>query len=505
MKKNVLLTILDGWGLGKPDKYNAIDNANTPNIDKLTKQYLNGKLYSHGKYVGLPNNNPGTSETNHITIGTGKIIKQPLSIINESIKSKKFFTNEVLINLISTSNTQKSDIHLAGILSDGGVHSHIDHLFAILETLRINKFKNTAYIHIFTDGRDTPPISAESYLSKLQLYVNKYSFVKIATLQGRTFLDRSNNLDKTVTAFNLIFNNEGEFYQSWDKALQESYKLLKNNKNDQFHKQYTFLQDSDTRRVENFVLYNFRADRIMQLLTYIEKQQKDTASYTMFSPNNDLNVIPIFNSDNHLTSLSDIISENNLTQYHIAESEKFKHVTYYINGKDESPNMEETWQQITSNKTISPHYHLEPSMRCYDITQRIIDKIEENETNFIVSNYAQTDMVGHTGKYEAAVVAAEATDYCIGLLYEKLSINLDEWVWIITADHGNSEEMWDYQNNQPHTQHTLNQVPIIIVASSTDKQGSIAYTGELTQIAPTILNALGIKHPDFKGRRSFLE
>lgn len=499
MNKKVLLTILDGWGLGKPDKFNAIDNAKTPNFDRLKNDYYFQEVYTFGEHVGLPNDNFGTSEANHLAIGTGQISKQSLAEINGYIQDKTFFSNDRLIDIINHCNKNESNIHLAGIVSDGGVHSHINHLFAILETLRINNFGQTAYVHVFTDGRDTPPVSAQQYLEKLQNYVDRYPFVKIASLQGRFYLDRDKDYSKTKKAYDLIFKNQGTYISDWKSALDYSYEVISDNLNDQYHSQYKFYKDLVISDLDAFILFNFRSDRILQILEYVEQYSPNVISATMYTPDSRLKVISLFDRDVKLTSLSEVLSKNGKSQFHIAETEKYAHVTYYFDGRKEEPSPNETWQLIESNKTVKPYYNYEPSMRAFEITKEVIAKIDEDTTDFIMVNFAETDMVGHTGKYEAALIAAEATDYCLGLIYEKLKDRLDDWTWIITADHGNSEEMWDYKNNQPHTQHTFNNAPIILVSEATADMQHSTETGELTQIAPTILKIFGIESlPEMK-------
>ena len=495
MSKKVLLTILDGWGLGKTDKFNAIDNAQTPNFDKLKTNYFFKELYTFGEHVGLPNDNFGTSETNHLAIGTGQITLQPLLEINQSIQDKTFFANQRIIDIVNRCNQNESNIHLAGILSDGGVHSHINHLFAILETLRVNNFGQIAYIHVFTDGRDTPPVSAKTYLEKLQNYADRYSFVKIATLQGRYYLDRDKDYAKTKNAYDLIFNNQGTYLNNWQMALDYSYEVIKDNLNDQYHAQYKFIRDIDITNLDAFILFNFRADRIVQLLEYIEQNSPEVFTATMYSPDSRLKTLSIFDRDSKLISLADILSSNGKIQSHIAETEKYAHVTYYFDGRNEQPNTNETWQLIESNKTVKPFYNFEPSMRAFDVTKEILARLEDDTDDFIMVNFAETDMVGHTGRYEAALIAAEATDYCLGLIYERIKDKLDTWTWIITADHGNSEEMWDYKNNQPHTQHTFNNSPLIIISTDTEGVPKSDEIGELTQIAPTILKLMLIDIP----------
>jgi len=489
-KKKVVMVIMDGWGIAKPDKFNAIDNAKTPNIDKLTKEFPNTRLKSDGEAVGLPEGQFGTSEVNHMTIGAGRVIFQDLPKISKSIKEKNFFKNLSFLNAIENCKKNNSNIHLVGLLSDGGIHMTIEHVFAFLELLNQEKFKQNIYFHIFTDGRDTPPQSATTYLSALEDQIANFKDLKIsiATIQGRVFLDRDRDWNKTGKAVDLIVDGKGQKAESWQEIINFEY----NQKvNDEFFPQYVLDTNAKIEANDSIVFTHYRTDRLYQLVKGImDRKINGLHLVTLINISEEFEGIDIaFPRDKIEGTLAEAISNAGLKQLHITETEKFPHLTFFLNGEREKEMPKEEWKMLQSNRYVKPFYNFEPSMRNFDITMGIIAGIEGGD-DFIISNLSSADMVGHTGNYEAAIISAESVDYCIGKIYEALQDRLDEYALIITADHGNSDMMWDYENNQPHTQHTTSPVPFILVTNGNFK---LDRSESLADVAPTILDLMGIK------------
>ncbi|MCA9386244.1 2,3-bisphosphoglycerate-independent phosphoglycerate mutase [Candidatus Dojkabacteria bacterium] len=492
MNKKAILLILDGWGMAKPDKFNAIDNAKTPNFDFLRNTYAYTELKAHGEFVGLPEGQMGTSEVNHLAIGTGRILQQTLPLINSMVENNGFAQNEQIKNLVQHVIKNESALHLVGIVSDGGVHYHMNHLFAFLKFLQGIEFKQEVYIHVFADGRDTPPKSIEGYLEELEKQIESCGIGNIASFQGRVYLDRDRDWDKTEKAFQLIKNLEGEKMQNWRDALNKSYEEEKV-ENDQYHKQYFFEGAKGVEEGDALFIWGFRTDRQFQILKRILDEKIKNFRLTSFiNPSKDFDFDPIFPENVVEKTLAELVDTQSKKQLHITETEKYTHLTYFFNGRREVEFSQEAWELLQSNRYVKPDYNFEPSMRAFNITKEITESIENDTYDLIVANYPNTDMVGHTGNYEAAVIAAESVDYCLGKIYEALKDRLDEYTLFITADHGNSDEMWDYEANQPHSQHTLNPVPFITV---TNEDVEITNADLLDGIAPTILSFMGIEVP----------
>lgn len=500
-KKKVVLLILDGWGIAPKDKFNAIDNARTPNFDRLVRDYPNTLLRSDGEFVGLPEGQFGTSEINHLTIGSGRVIWQELPKINNSIEDNTFFSNKTFLSTLGHIEKNNSALHLLGIVSDGGVHSHINHLFAILDFLEMHGCKQKIYIHVFADGRDVAPKSIEKYMKKLDAKLKKSKIkVKIVTLQGRVFLDRDREWERTEKAFQLIANAKGKSFKDWKAVVNFEYN--KGNK-DEFFEQYSFDKKVKLKANDAILCFHYRTDRQYQILKRILDEKLPNLKVASFVRASEefKNVEVIFPREEVSQTLAEVISKNGLKQLHVTETEKFPHLTFFLNGERESEFPHETWKLFESNRFVKPKYDFEPSMRNFQIAERIMEAIEHDEFDFIVSNFSSADMVGHTGNYEAAVVSAESVDYCLGKIYEVLENKSDEYALIVTADHGNSEIMWDYENNQPHTQHTLSKVPFILVSNIKTK---LKRSESLSDIAPTVFDLMGIAKPNVMTGESLL-
>lgn len=498
LQKKVILTILDGWGIGPEDKYNAIENARTPEVDRLIREYPNTQVNSDGLSVGLPEGSPGTSEVNHMTIGAGRVIMQDLPRINEAIKDLTFFNNEVINKTIEHAIENNSNLHLIGVVSKGGIHSHVDHLVAILKLCSTKNFSRV-YIHAFTDGRDTPPRDAQSDLEYLQEKIDEIGVGTIATVQGRFWLDRDRDWAKTEKAFQLIRTGQGIEVKDFEQAIQYGYQ---NYETCEYFEQYIVDKKGLLNDNDSMFFFHFRTDRMYQLTKRIlDEKLKNIYLGTFTSSSDDFEDHEAFPRADLNNTLADTLSAHKKRQLHITETEKFPHVTYFLNGENEHELPGEDWSLIQSNRMVKPKYNFEPSMRAFDITNQVIDAIKQDKYDFIVINYPNTDMVGHTGHYNAAVIAAEAVDYCVGKIYDTIKDKLDEYVLIVTADHGNSEEMWDYKNNQPHTRHTTNKVPLILVS---DLDAKLKIGCGLNDLAPTILELIGVELPEAMTGKSMI-
>lgn len=499
LNKKVILLILDGWGLGKKDKFNAIDNANTPNFDRLVREYPNVQLRADGPYVGLPEGQFGTSEINHQAIGAGRITLQDLPRINTAIENGEFFTNPFLLDIIEHVKQNNSALHLVGIISDGKVHSDLEHLITLIKMARKEGVKKL-FIHAFTDGRDTPPQSAEEYFNHIQPHLTGFEQVAFATMQGRFWLDRDRDWEKTSKAIDLITKGKGQKVTDWQAAINFSY----NQKiKDEFFEQFVIDETGLIKENDGVIFTHYRTDRIFQIIKALLAEKLENLKVATFiEVSEDFKVSIAFPRPVIKHTLAETLAEADKTQFHLTETEKYTHLTFFFNGGREKEYKGEEWQLVQSNRFVKPFYNLEPTMQSFAITKEIIKKIEENKTDFMVVNFASPDMVGHTGKYEAAVISAEAVDHCLGKIYEALSDKLDDYVLLVTADHGNSEEMWDYESDQPHTQHTTNPVPFILVSNL---KAVLHRRDSLQDIAPTILELMGVKKPELMTGESLLD
>ncbi|MCA9381554.1 2,3-bisphosphoglycerate-independent phosphoglycerate mutase [Candidatus Dojkabacteria bacterium] len=492
MNKKVVMLILDGWGLGKEDEFNAIANAKTPNFDKLVKDYPNIRLKSDGPAVGLPEGQFGTSEINHQVIGAGTVILQDLPRISKYIEEGSFFNNKGLVEACNHAKKNNSAVQLVGIVSDGNVHASMEHLQACIDLVAREGVENI-YIHAFTDGRDTPPKSAKKYLDQVEKSLKKHKFNKasISTMQGRFYLDRDRDWDKTEKAVNLIFEGRGGNYKSYETVINDNYY---HNNTDEYFEQYVLDEEGIIGKKDSIIFFHFRTDRMYQLAQRISQRVTKNNYMVSFTSYSDDFKFPVAFPREYIShTLASTVSEAKKSQLHITETEKFAHLTFFMNAGKEEEYPYEDWKMLQSNRYVKPYYNFEPSMRAFDITDQIVDHIEKDSYDFIVVNYPNTDMVGHTGNYEAAVIAAESVDYCLGKVYAAIKEKLDDYVLIVTADHGNSDVMWDYESEQPHTQHTTNPVPFILV---TDIKCKLDRKESLEDIAPTILDLMGIEKPE---------
>lgn len=490
MKKPIVLCILDGCGIRKETDGNAFKNANKPTFDYLWNKYPHTILEASGEAVGLPAGQMGNSEVGHMNIGAGRIVYQPLEVINKAVDKEELNTNQELLNLISHIKSNNSTLHIMGLLSDGGVHSHINHLLKIIDILKENNI-NKIYYHIFLDGRDVNPKSAIKYINILEQKINELNIGKIATISGRYYaMDRDNNYDRLKKAYDAIVYGIGNTYSNPKELLDYSYK---NNITDEFIEpaiiNKTTINDNDA-----ILTFNFRPDRLREIFTSLTnpkecpmktKELNNIYALSMMPITNTVKAHHMFDHQNLTNTLGGFIYKNNLSQLRIAETEKYAHVTYFFDGGYEKNYPKMNKILIPSPKVAT--YDLKPEMSAKEITDKLIEELDKDIYDVVILNYANGDMVGHTGNYEAAVKAVEYLDTCLKQLYEK--IKLLNGTLIITADHGNCDIMWD-KNKIPVTSHTTNPVPLIIT-----KEGLTLNKGILADIAPTIISLLNLEKP----------
>ena len=490
--KKVLLCVLDGVGLSKIKDGNALINANKPNIDYLMKEYPNKGINASGTFVGLPDGQMGNSEVGHLTIGAGRIIYQSLELINRAIKDESFYSNESFLNAIRHAKENNSKLHIMGLLSDGGVHSHINHIKALLKLCKKEDFSNV-YFHIFTDGRDTFKESSISYIDDLNNEINELGIGKICTISGRYYaMDRDKRWDRLKKCYDVIVNNTGNKCDDYKKYITDSYEK---GITDEFIEPVIIDESGKIEDNDSIIWANFRPDRAIQILRSLVDPNFDGFDRkifnnlyltTMMYVSDDVKSDIAFKKEIIDNTLGIYLSKLGKKQLRIAETEKYAHVTYFFDGgRDLDLNLCDR-VLISSPKVAT--YDLKPEMSAREITSNLLEKMGNNY-DFIFLNFANGDMVGHTGNYDMTKKAIETIDEMIGKLYKKCME--DEYLFIITADHGNAEEMID-ENGNVVTSHTTNLVPFIV----TDKNLNIDNVNKLSDIAPFVLNYMNLNLPD---------
>lgn len=491
----VTLIILDGFGLSKKTFGNAILSAGTPHLDKLKDRYFYTTLKASGEAVGLPKGQMGNSEVGHLTIGSGRVILQDLMMIDEEIKNKNFFKNQALLKAIDHAKTHNSALHIMGLLSDGGVHSHINHLFAILDLAK-EKGLEKVYIHAFTDGRDTPYNSAQKYVEMLNEKIKNTPF-KLASISGRVYaMDREKRFERLEKAYKTLVFGENFIQKNVYEALKDSYKK---GIFDEFIQPILLEKDGVIKDNDSVIFFNFRSDRARELTdAFTNKKFKhfQTKAFKnlLFSPMElyseeftNLNVI--YPPEKIENNLSAVISNHGLKQFHIAETTKYAHVTFFFNGGIEKAYKGEDRKLIESIDTQDFSYY--PKMKAIEITEETLDAIASNKYDFILVNYSNPDMVGHTGNFEATKNAISCVEKCAYSL--ALATLMAGGDCIITADHGNAEFMIDEKGNKV-TSHTTNPVPLYLV-SDKYKKVHLKKNMSIANIAPTVLKLLNIETP----------
>ena len=490
--KKVLLCVLDGVGLSKIKDGNALINANKPNIDYLMKEYPNKGINASGTFVGLPDGQMGNSEVGHLTIGAGRIIYQSLELINRAIKDESFYSNESFLNAIRHAKENNSKLHIMGLLSDGGVHSHINHIKSLLKLCKKEDFSNV-YFHIFTDGRDTFKESSISNIDYLNNEINELGIGKICTISGRYYaMDRDKRWDRLKKCYDVIVNNTGNKCDNYKKYITDSYEK---GITDEFIEPVIIDESGKIEENDSIIWANFRPDRAIQILRSLVDPNFDGFDRkifnnlyltTMMYVSDDVKSDIAFKKEIIDNTLGIYLSKLGKKQLRIAETEKYAHVTYFFDGgRDLDLNLCDR-VLIPSPKVAT--YDLKPEMSAREITSNLLEKMDNNY-DFIFLNFANGDMVGHTGNYDMTKKAIETIDEMIGKLYKKCME--DEYLFIITADHGNAEEMID-ENGNVVTSHTTNLVPFIV----TDKNLNIDNVNKLSDIAPFVLNYMNLNLPD---------
>jgi len=503
--KKIILIIMDGWGLGKEKSSDAIQHANTPFVSSLYSKYPNTTLVTCGEAVGLPAGQMGNSEVGHLNLGAGRIVYQELERINVSIRNNEFQHNKAILDAISYAKQNNKTLHLAGLVSDGGVHSHINHLKAILSACAANGLTNVL-VHAFTDGRDTDPKSGIGFIKELIEHI-KISTGEIATITGRYYaMDRDKRWERVKKAYDLLVNGVGTKSKDAALSILESYK---NNITDEFVEPILMVENNNEpiATIQNddvVIFFNFRTDRGRELTEVLS--QKDFHEFNMHKLNlyyvtmtnyDDTfkNVHVIYDKDNITETIGEVLEKANKKQIRIAETEKYPHVTFFFSGGRETPFEGET--RILKNSPKVATYDLKPEMSAFELKDALVPELKKGEVDFVCLNFANGDMVGHTGVMEAAIKACEAVDICVKEVVETALEN--NYSTIIIADHGNCETMIN-PDGSPNTAHTTNPVPFILV----DKEHIPIRDGVLGDISPTILELMGIKKPEVMTGRSLL-
>ena len=489
MKKPIVLAILDGYGLREESHGNAVALANNPVFTKLWNTYPHTQLTASGQLVGLPKGQMGNSEVGHMNIGAGRIVYQPLELISKAIVDKEFFQNEELKKVMHHVKENDSKLHLIGLISDGGVHSHINHLMALLEMAQ-QEGLTKVYMHLFTDGRDVPPKSAYTYIQQVEEKIKELGIGKIASIGGRYYgMDRDNNYDRLKKAYDVIVNDIGDVESSPKEYIENSYK---DKITDEFFLPAKFVNHGNIEDNDGVIAFNFRKDRLREFFTAITnpsavdmetKELKNLKVVTMMPVVNTVKAPHAFNDPELTNILGEYIEKQNLSQLRIAETEKYAHVTFFFDGGKEVNYNKEKKILVPSPKVAT--YDLKPDMSADEVTEKLL--LELPHTDLVILNFANGDMVGHTGVLEAAIKAVETLDKDLQKIYDK--VQELGGILIVTADHGNCEEMLDDDNNIV-TSHTTNPVPFIIT-----EPGIKLHEGKLGDIAPTILDLMDIPKP----------
>ncbi|MGO1249696.1 2,3-bisphosphoglycerate-independent phosphoglycerate mutase [Psychrobacter sp.] len=517
-----VLMILDGFGHREEDKDNAVAAANMPNLDKIYQKYPHGLISASGEDVGLPGGQFGNSEVGHMNMGAGRVLYQDSTRISNELVDREFYKNEALVDAVKAANELGGNVHIMGLLSDGGVHSHQDHIEAMCHSALVHGAKNV-FVHGFLDGRDTPPKSADKYINRLRDYINKLNAhyeggrVQIASIIGRYYaMDRDNRWERVQKAYELITEGKAERLSTRaDGAVQAAYKARET---DEFVSPTTVIgRDEVPYTVEDndaLIFMNFRADRARELAQafvlpdhefsgFARQKHPNLAAFVMLTKYSDvLADNPKTSIAYYPTSLSNTLGEylqnNEKTQLRIAETEKYAHVTFFFSGGREAEYEGETRILIPSPDVAT--YDLKPEMSAPEVTDKLVEAIESGQYDVLVVNYANGDMVGHTGIFDAAVQAVEALDICVGRI--ESAVRAAGGDMLITADHGNCEQMQDYESGQVHTQHTTELVPLIYVG---DQNMAVRSGGKLSDVAPTILALMNINTPEEMTGKSLLE
>ncbi|HIY18028.1 MAG TPA: 2,3-bisphosphoglycerate-independent phosphoglycerate mutase [Candidatus Blautia avistercoris] len=499
-KRPTVLMILDGYGLNKKQEHNAVFEGKTPVMDKLMKEYPFVEGYASGLAVGLPDGQMGNSEVGHMNMGAGRIVYQELTRITKEIEDGDFFQNEALLAAMKNAKENDSAIHFMGLLSDGGVHSHNTHLYGLLEMAKKNGLSKV-YVHCFLDGRDTPPASGKSYIEELQAKMKEIGVGEIGVVSGRYYaMDRDNRWDRVEKAYRALVHGEGVKGSDAAEAVQKSYD---EGTTDEFvvptvmekdGKPVTVISDKDS-----VVFFNFRPDRAREItrafcdneFSGFQREKKLDVTFVCFTDYDETieNKLVAFHKVALKNTFGEYLAAHNMTQVRIAETEKYAHVTFFFNGGVEEPNAGEDRILVKSPKVAT--YDLQPQMSAPQVCDKLVEAIKSGKYDVVIVNFANPDMVGHTGVESAAIAAIEAVDECVGRTVEAIKeVNGQMFIY---ADHGNAEQLVDYETGDPFTAHTTNPVPFILV--NADPAYSLKEGGCLADIVPTLIELMGMEKP----------
>lgn len=502
-KKPLMLMILDGWGINKnPEQKNAITAANPENFYRLQKEYPHSELEASGEAVGLPDGQMGNSEVGHLNIGSGRVIYQPLVEISKDIREGTFFENPVLKEAFEYAQKEGKPVHFGGLLSTGGVHSHIDHLFGLL--MMAKKYGVKAYIHAFLDGRDTPPESALDFIKTVEAKAAEIGAGEIATLSGRYYaMDRDKNWDRVQKAYDAMVYGKGNVAASAVEAIEKSYA---EKVTDEFVIPTVVKAEGTIKKGDVFINFNFRPDRAREItralndkeFTGFEREYLGLKYYCMRQYDATIDAPVVYGEKDINNTFGEVISRAGLKQLRTAETEKYAHVTFFFNGGKEAQYEGEDRKLVASPKVAT--YDLQPEMSACGVTEGLMEALNSDTYDVIIINYANPDMVGHTGVFDAAVSAVKKIDLCLGKVAEKV-LELDGTL-LVTADHGNVELMEDPVTKIPFTAHTTNKVPFIMISNK--YKNYKLEDGKLSDIAPTMLEILGLDKPEDMNGHSLL-
>jgi 2,3-bisphosphoglycerate-independent phosphoglycerate mutase len=496
----VILIILDGFGINPRKEGNAVANASKPNLDALLHDYPNSRLSMSGVDVGLPAGQMGNSEVGHMILGAGRIVYQDLTLIHKDVDEGGFYKNQILLDALRKTKEKSGRLHLMGLLGDGGVHSHQRHMEAIMEMARREKIDNV-YLHLFLDGRDTPPTSAEQFLLDLNEKLKAYPNVKIATVSGRYYaMDRDKRWDRVEKAYACLTEGVGNKANSALEAIRDSYKKKVT---DEFVLPTVIngvIPEGLIGDGDGVIFFNFRADRARELTRALteenfkefpRKRRSNLSTYVTMTRYDETFKVPVAYPPREIRRiLGEIASQAGFRQLRIAETEKYAHVTYFFNGGEEKKFPGEERILIPSPKDVAT-YDLKPEMSARAVTEALIKHLREQDVGLVIANYANADMVGHTGNFEASVRAVEVIDECLGKVIDAALSKRGKV--LITADHGNIEQLIDYDTGMPHTAHTMNLVPVLLVDE--ERKKCRLNQGSGVDVAPTVLQLLGLPQP----------
>ncbi len=500
MGKLTMLMILDGFGINEKEEGNGVKQANIPHLNEILTKNPNTIIHTSGLEVGLPEGQMGNSEVGHTNIGAGRIVYQDLAKITKAIEDGDFFSKAEFVKAIENCKANNSKLHLMGLLSNGGVHSHNRHLYGLLELAKRKDFEDV-YVHCFMDGRDTPPASGESYITELEEKIQEKGVGQIATLSGRFYaMDRDKRWERVSEAYNAMVNGIGEKAISAISAIEESYQkevfdefvkptVITNKAGEPVAK----IEDGDS-----VIFFNFRPDRAREITRAIVDKEFDgfetnniNTYFVCMTPYDETmpNVEVAYRKEEIRNTFGEYISRRGLKQLRIAETEKYAHVTFFFNGGEEKQYEGEDRILVPSPKVET--YDLKPEMSAYEVCDKVVEAIKSEKYDSIILNFANPDMVGHTGNTDAVVKALEAIDACVQKVVD--AVNSVNGTLLITADHGNCEQMIDYKTGEPQTAHTTNPVPLAIVGLPCNKK---IREGRLADLAPTMLDIMGLEKPD---------